>query len=224
MTLRVIGVGFGRTGTLSLKLALEALGVGPCYHMMELAARRAHADLWIRAAHGEPLDCHSIFADFAAAVDWPATAFWRELVAAYPDARVILTVRDEASWYASFRDTILDKSQGLAPPKALPLRAIYDVTREVILERTFGGRAAEMQHAIDVFRNHNAAVLAELPRERLLVHDLARGWEPLCRFLGLPVPAVPFPHVNTRSSFQDHYGDLRAQAAGVTSYPTGSKR
>jgi hypothetical protein len=224
MSLRVIGVGFGRTGTLSLKLALEALGVGPCYHMMELAERRAHADSWIRAARGEPLDCQGIFADFAAALDWPATAFWREIVAAYPDARVILTVRDEASWYASFRDTILDKSQGLAPPKALPLRAIYDVTREVIIERTFGGRAADMRHAIDVFRNHNAEIVAEIPPERLLVYDLAGGWEPLCRFLDLPVPTSPFPHVNTRSAFQSHYGDLRAQASAVSRYPTGSKQ
>src|SRR5262245_5732907 len=124
MTLRVLGAGFGRTGTLSLKFALEALGVGPCYHMTELALGRDHADAWLRAARGEPLDCAGLFSGFAAAVDWPAAAFWREIVAAYPDARVILTVREETSWYASFRDTILDKARGLAPPKALAVRTI----------------------------------------------------------------------------------------------------
>jgi hypothetical protein len=220
MTLRVLGVGFGRTGTLSLKLALEALGVGPCYHMMELGARRPHADLWLRAARGEPLDCRGVFAEYAAAVDWPAAAFWREIVAAYPDVRVILTVREETSWYASFRDTILDKSQGLAPPKALPLRAIYDVTREVVLERTFHGRAGDVRHAVEVLRRHEADVRAEVRPDRLLVCGLEEGWEPLCRFLELPTPAAPFPHVNTRASFQSHYADLRAQAAAGTPYPT----
>jgi Sulfotransferase domain len=222
MRLRVLGVGFGRTGTLSLKQALETLGVGPCYHMMELATHRAHADSWLQAALGEPIDWEQIFAGYAAAVDWPAAAFWREILAVHRDARVILTVRDATAWYASFRDTILDKAQGLAPPKALPVRSIYDVTRAVVLERTFGGRAADMRHAIEVFESHNRDVLASIPQERLLVCDLAEGWAPLCAFLGLPTPAAPFPHANSRAAFQRHYADLREQASGKAAYPTSS--
>jgi hypothetical protein len=220
MTLRVLGAGFGRTGTLSLKFALEALGLAPCYHMMELAVRGDHAERWVRAANGTSVDWEQLLLGFPAAVDWPAAAFWRDILAAHPEARVILTVREESSWYESFRDTILDKSQGLAPPKALPLRAIYDVTHAVVLERTFRGRAADARHAIEVFREHNREIVAAVPPERLLVLDLAAGWEPLCAFLELPVPAVPFPHVNTRATFQRHYTDLRRQASGKARYPT----
>ena len=222
MTLRALGVGLGRTGTLSLKVALDTLGLGPCYHMMELATHRAHAGVWLRAARGEPVDWEHMFAGYGAAVDWPAAAFWRDILAVHRDARVILTVREGTSWYASFRDTILDKAQGLAPPKALAVRSIYDVTQEVVLARTFGGHAEDMQHAIDVFENHNREVVASIPPERLLVCDLSAGWAPLCEFLGLPTPSVPFPHLNTRTTFQRHYADLREQAAGKTPYPRSS--
>ena len=213
MTLRVLGAGFGRTGTFSLKLALETLGFGPCYHMVEVAKHRTHAASWAAAARAEPVDWEQLFAGYAAAVDWPATTFWRAILAANPDARVVLTVRDSATWYASFRDTILEKAQGLAPPKALPLRSIYDVTRDIILDRTFGGRAADMHHAVDVYERHNRDVLSTVSPDRLLVYEPSSGWAPLCAFLGCAIPDVPFPHANTRDVFQRGYADLRAHAA-----------
>jgi hypothetical protein len=201
MTLQIIGTGFGRTGTLSLKNALEELGVGSCYHMVEVAKHTEHARTWAAAARGEQVDWKKMFAGYSAAVDWPAAAFWKEILAVHEGARVILTVRESSVWYASFRDTILEKVRGPAPPKGLPVRAIYDLCQDVILERTFEDRT-DMSHAIDVFENHNREVIATIEPRRLLVYDLSEGWEPLCRFLDLPVPGNPFPHLNTRSSFQ----------------------
>ena len=201
MTLRIIGAGLGRTGTLSLKLALEQLGAGPCYHMMEVAAHPEHSAIWLAADRGESVDWQQIFAGYSSAVDWPACAFWHELLAAYPDARVILTLRDGESWYASFRETILTRVENLPPIASPAMRALYELGNEIILRRTFRGSAADMSRAIEIFDAHNASVLAAVETRRLLVYDIADGWEPLCRFLGLPVPQSAFPNVNPRAEF-----------------------
>lgn len=201
MSLRVVGAGLGRTGTLSLKLALEQLGIGPCYHMMEIPKQPEHAALWLAASRGERVDWDEIFAGYSAAVDWPSCVLWRELLRAYPDARVILTVRDAASWYASFRETILPRLENLPPVASPAIHALRDLGREVVLRRTFGGRAGDAQHAIEAYEAHNAQVIAALDAERLLVYDVAAGWEPLCAFLGMPVPGVAFPRTNARASF-----------------------
>ena len=201
MTLRVLGAGLGRTGTLSLKLALEQLGVGACYHMIEVPKQPEHAALWLAAERGEAVDWERIFDGYSAAVDWPACILWRELLAAYPQARVILTVRAAAAWYASFRETILPRIENLPPLASPAIRALYDLGRELILRRTFGGRAADAEHAIAIFEAHNAEVIAALGPDRLLVYDVAAGWEPLCRFLELPIPSGPFPHANSRTGF-----------------------
>ena len=205
MTLAVLGAGFGRTGTLSLKGALETLGLAPCYHMVEVARQPEHAEIWTRAARGEPVDWHAFFRDYAAAVDWPATAFWRELASAFPAARIVLTVRDTAAWYASFRATIVERTAALSPPQDSPLRAIYDLTHELILGGVFGGRAADEQHACAVYDAHNRSIVDEIPPQRLLVYDLAAGWPPLCAFLERPIPSEPFPHLNTRAGFLREY-------------------
>lgn len=201
MTLAVLGAGFGRTGTLTLKLALEKLGLAPCYHMLEVMRNPAHARLWADARRGELAPVHALLASYAAAVDWPVTAFWREILSAAPNVRVVLTVRDSAEWYASFRDTILETSAGLSPPSDSSLRVLYDLTRDLIVNGVFGGRAHDERHARAVYEAHNRDVMASVPPERLLVFEPAAGWEPLCTFLGRPVPAEPFPHVNARASF-----------------------
>jgi hypothetical protein len=201
MTLRIVGAGFGRTGTMSLKLALEDLGVGACYHMTELAAHPRHAPLWLALARGERIDLEEIFAGYAAAVDWPVCALWRELLAAYPDARVILTVRDPAEWYDSFSRTILARSENIPPLVSPSILALYDLSREVILRQTFGGRANDATHAIGVYNAHNAAVSAAVPAGKLLVYDVVSGWDPLCEFLGLAVPDRPFPRANSGDGF-----------------------
>lgn len=205
MTLAVLGAGFGRTGTLSLKRALETLGLAPCYHMVEVARHPEHAQVWARAARGEPVDWHAFFLGYAAAVDWPATAFWRELASAFPAARIVLTVRDTAAWYASFRATILERTAALSPPQDSPLRAISDLTQELILSGVFDGRADDERHASAVYDTHNRSVVDAVPAARLLVYDLAAGWPPLCAFLERPIPNEPFPHLNTRAGFLREY-------------------
>ena len=157
MSLRIVGAGFGRTGTLSLKLALEQLGIGACYHMMEIPKQPEHAALWLAASRGERVAWDEIFAGYSAAVDWPSCVLWRELLRAYPDARVILTVRDAASWYASFRETILPRLENLPPVASPAMHALYDLGREVILRRTFGGRAGDASHAIASVRGAQRA-------------------------------------------------------------------
>jgi sulfotransferase family protein len=205
MTLRILGAGFGRTGTLSLKRALEALGVAPCYHMTELALRPDHAAHWAAAARGDAIDWRGLLADFAAAVDWPVAAFWRPILAAFPEARVVLTVRDAASWYASFRGTILAKALGPAPPAGTAVRAMYELTRDVVLDRTFAGRAGDAEHAIAVYERHNRDVIAAVEPRRLLVYEVASGWEPLCAFLGVAAPSAPFPRLNSGAAFRRRY-------------------
>ena len=212
MTLQIIGAGFGRTGTSSLKMALEQLGLAPCYHMLEVAARPEHSALWLAADRGELVDWGKMFAAYSAAVDWPACVFWRELLVEYPEARVILTVRDPATWYASFRDTILARLESLPPIESPAIRALYEVSNQLILQRTFRGMAADEHRAIAALEAHNAAVIATVEPHRLLVYDVADGWTPLCVFLGVSVPANEFPHLNPRAEFS---ADLRGRAPDV---------
>jgi hypothetical protein len=222
MTLRVLGLGLGRTGTLSLKLALEQLGFGPCEHMVTLFDDRPRVDRWLEAARrkaaGEPIDWEGLFAGYGATVDWPGVWFWRELLAAYPAAKVILTVRDPERWYASAADTILRINVPTGPdgeplplaPSVVERRKLLDpMLQAVLFDGTFAGRAADRAFAIETFERHNAAVRAAVSPDRLLVYEVKQGWDPLCRFLGAPVPAEPFPHVNDTASFRA--GAMRRQ-------------
>jgi hypothetical protein len=213
MTVQVIGAGFGRTGTLSLRSALATLGIAPCHHMVEVARNPEQAPLWAAAARDGATDWRALLAGFGAAVDWPAAAFWRDLASVFPTARVILTVRDAASWHASFLETIVAHTAGLAPPPGSALRAVYDLTRELVLDGVFAGRADDVVHAIRVYEEHNREVIATIAEERLLVYDVAQGWEPLCRFLDRPVPQEPFPRLNMRAGFLREYFGRRARAA-----------
>lgn len=209
--MEVIGVGFGRTGTASLKLALERVGFGPCYHMFEVLERPERARDWMEAADGGPADWDRILAGYRSTVDWPGTYFWRELVDAYPGARVVLTVRDPAAWYDSAAGTIfratLRSSRPLARlllrlgrPRAL--REFTPMVRRLIWDGTFDGRFADRDHAIRVFERHGEEVRRRVPADRLLVLDVGQGWEPLCAFLGVPVPDEPFPRVNDAKTFR----------------------
>jgi hypothetical protein len=212
MTLQIIGAGFGRTGTSSLKMALEQLGFAPCYHMLEIAARPEHSALWLAADRGERIEWGKILGSYSAAVDWPACVFWRELLVEHPGARVILTVRDPATWYASFRDTILARLESLPPIVSPAIRALYEVSNQLVLQRTFRGMAADERRAIAALEAHNAAVIATVERERLLIYDVGDGWKPLCAFLGVPIPAAAFPHLNPRAEFS---AELRRSAPDV---------
>lgn len=198
-----MGVGFGRTGTASLKAALEELGMGPCYHMSEVIGQPWRARGWLEAAAGRP-DWAGVFAGYPSAVDWPTAAFWRELVAEYPQARVVLTMRDPDRWYDSMCATILHawrQRRARTGPPPEPLRDFEAMTQAVVAQGVFGGRAEDRGHAIEVYERHIAEVRATVPADRLLVFEITEGWRPLCDFLGLPVPAQPFPRRNDVSQF-----------------------
>jgi hypothetical protein len=208
MPLAIVGTGFGRTGTLSLKLALEQLGHGPCYHMVEVSQNPGHAALWSAAGDGARTDWPALFANYRATVDWPSAAFWRPILDAHPQARVIHTERPAADWYKSASSTIVKMMKLGAPAKAPPLfHEQLAMARKLILVGTFGDRFEDEAHAIAVYEAHNARVKREVPRDRLLVLEPGQGWEPLCAFLGAPVPATPYPKVNTTEDFLARFRD-----------------
>lgn len=206
MPLKVIGAGLGRTGTLSLKAALEELGFSRCYHMVEVLANPDHVVVWEAAARGEAVDWDALFHGYQAAVDWPACNFYQEYLRLYPDAKVVLTVRDPEGWYASARATIYGLRHAF-PTWALAfipwLRRFHRMTDRVIWEGVFQGRFEDKSYALEVFNHHNAEVMRVVPADRLLVFEVSQGWGPLCQFLGAAVPSdKPFPRLNDAAEFR----------------------
>ena len=220
MTLEVIGAGFGRTGTASLKAALEILGYDKTHHMFEVMASKEQMALW-HAIGTQPEvapDWDSVYQGFPAAVDFPTAAYWRELAAYYPEAKVVLTVRSAESWWKSASSTIIPIGRA-APTWARklipPLRQNAEMTNGTVWHRVFDGRQFEEAHAKRMFEEHNAVVQAELPPERLLVYEVKQGWEPLCAFLGKPVPDQPFPHENDTAEFQKMISRIKWSFAAI---------
>lgn len=206
MTLEVIGVGLGRTGTASLKQAIEQLGLGPCHHMLEVLQTEGSAAQWSARARGEPVPWSRLLGGYRATLDWPSVYFWRDLVREFPTARVILTVRDPDRWYASIAGTIFRALSAPLPADPGPVRDQRAMALDVIVQRHFENRAHDRAHAIATYLRHNADVQAEVPRDRLLVYDVADGWAPLCAFLGVDVPETPFPHANRGEEFRQGVG------------------
>lgn len=207
MGLEVIGAGFGRTGTLSLKTALERLGFGPCYHMVEVFANPHHAETWLAACAGDAVPWDDVLADYRATVDWPACAFWDALAGAYPDAKVLLSVRPPERWWPSFRDTIYEVLQRDVPADAPhPVQSVMTMGRRVVRDRSLGGRLGDEADVIAAYERHNAAVRAAADPARFLEFDVAQGWEPLCAFLGVDVPDEPFPNLNDTAQFRQAFG------------------
>lgn len=195
MSLKVIGAGLGRTGTMSLKLALEQLGLGRCHHMMEVFARPGDIDGWRRAGEGEAVDWEALFDGFTCAVDWPSAEFYALLAKRYPDAKVILTTRDADSWFKSTQATIFaDPDFAGSPPGFAAMVA-------AVIGKKFDGRLHDRDHCVAVYERHNAEVRATIPPERLLEYQSGQGWGPLCDFLGVPVPAAAYPKVNSTEEF-----------------------
>lgn len=216
--MKVIGAGFGRTGTMSMQAALEQLGLGPCYHMKEVLKRPSHAAHWRAARRGEPVDWRSFLAGWSSAVDWPACTFYRELLAAFPDARVVLTVREPARWHQSCLDTIYNAGRFPVRHLAALIPKVNEVFRmadEIIWDGTFQGRFTDRAHALAVYEAHIDAVKRHVPPERLLVFDVREGWGPLCRFLGVPEPDAPFPHLNDTAQIQGQFRALRMALVAV---------
>jgi hypothetical protein len=205
MSLEVIGAGFGRTGTLSLKAALEHLGFAKCHHMMEVAKYPAQTEYWHAVSRGQHVDWDRVFEGYRASCDFPSSVYWEELHRHFPESKVILTIRDPRQWYRSVADTIYPISTGvpLWLTLVLPrLRKGREMIQNIIWNGLFSGRFEEEEHAVRVFQEHAERVKQVVAPERLLVFEPKDGWKPLCRFLGVPVPDVPFPHLNEAASMR----------------------
>jgi hypothetical protein len=202
MTLQVVGAGLGRTGTHSLKAALEQLLGGPCYHMVEVFGRPDDIPVWHAAVNGDMPDWNVFLSDYRAAVDWPASAFWRELADANPDAVVLLSTRSSAdAWWKSANDTIFQISQRDIPPDDNIFGAQMAMATDM-LTNTFTTNWTDEAEAKRAYDAHNAAVRAAADPARLVDWHPGDGWEPICAALSLPVPDAPFPHVNSTADFR----------------------
>jgi hypothetical protein len=226
---KVIGAGFGRTGTASLKAALEELGFDPCYHMTEVFANPEHADFWRAAWRGEPVDWDGVLGSYEATVDWPACTFYAELMERHPDAKVLLSVRDPERWYESTRNTIykLGKISIGSPFSRLGFALLSllvfgtfktgqgPMTEEILWQGTFDGKFEDKHHAIEVFNRHNEEVQRRVPQEQLLVYEVKQGWGPLCAFLGVEESDKPFPHLNDAAEMRRRVVGMRAASLAV---------
>jgi Sulfotransferase domain len=209
--MKVIGAGFGRTGTMSLKGALEQLGFGPSFHMIDVARQPELLPHWQLAADGGTPDWSEVFDGWESTVDWPACTYWEQIWEAFPDAKVLLSVRDPESWYASCQKSIHASAQAAAKgeleggsvevsPEAMKM------INGIIWNGTFEGRFDDKQFALDVYERHNEDVKSKVPADKLLVYEIKQGWEPLCEFLEVPVPDSPMPHLNDATSFRAMVG------------------
>jgi hypothetical protein len=210
--MQVIGAGFGRTGTMSLKAALERLGFGPCFHMIDLIRDPTPLPYWQAAAHGEKVDWTEALEGWESTIDWPGCTFWEEMAEIWPDAPVLLSVRDPEAWYRSCLNSIhAAKEMALrgeleGNTEEAPDPATIQMINGLIWNGTFKGRFTDKEFALEVFRRHNDDVKSKVPADRLLVYEIKQGWGPLCDFLGVEVPDEPMPHLNDTDSFRNMFG------------------
>lgn len=215
MALEVIAAGLGRNATFSMKFALERLGFGPCHHMSEVFANgRRQVPLWIEVGRGKP-DWDAIFEGFRSCSDYPSANYWRELADRYPEAKVVLTARDPDSWFESVSETIFAPRM-LDSLKGAPLETMLNL---VIFDH-FEGNIKDRAYMIDWYVRRNQEVVDSLPRDRLLQFHPKMGWQPLCDFLGVDVPDVPFPRVNSR----DELGSASDKEGGIPPDPDDAER
>ena len=206
MALEVIGAGFGRTGTMSLKLALERIGFDPCYHMVEEMKHPEHDALWQDATDNKPVDWEALFDGYRAVVDWPAAAFWPDLASHYPQAKIILTTRDPDRWFKSISNTIFPTLLTEPGPNEPVTPGHRHMTRSLIAERIFEKRIDDREFVLDVYQRNSERVLREIPPSRLLQYQPGDGWEPLCEFFWVAVPDEPYPRANDTSEFRQWAG------------------
>ncbi|RDD84590.1 sulfotransferase family protein [Streptomyces parvulus] len=217
--LKLINAGLGRTGTTSLKAALDRLGLGPSFHMFDIVGDAGRLQQWERVVcDGADPDWAALFAGYGAAVDGPCAVHYQQIGRAFPDARTILTVRDAESWYRSTHDTLYQfalRSAAHPPQPGSAQARLFRITTTMVWDGLFEGRFADKDHAIDVYHRHNEDVVRTLGAGNVLVYDVSQGWEPLCDFLGADVPAEAFPRTNDTASMRRRV----ARAAGAAPAP-----
>jgi hypothetical protein len=196
--MKLIGAGFGRSGTMSIKAALDEIGTGPCYHMKIALPRFWHLNFFMQAWRGKKVNWHRFFRKYNSVVDWPTCSFYKELMVEYPDAKILLNVRDPEKWYDSMYETIWAIQPAFPfwfPPV---VRKFHD---EIVWGSNLQGVFGDREKAIEVYKEWIEEVKRVVPPQRLLVYEVTEGWKPLCDFLGVPVPDKPFPYINERKSF-----------------------
>lgn len=207
--LKIIGAGFGRTGTLSIRYALEELGYGPCYHMKAALTRPWHIPFWLKAIDGKKVNWKRFFRKYSSTIDWPACEFYKELMEEFPDAKVILNIREPNEWYESALRTIY-RIQSYFPwwfPKIF-----VKMQENLIWQGRFEGRFEEREFAINNFLRHAEEVKKHVPEDKLLVYDVNDGWEPLCKFLGVDMPQNPFPHHHEQKEYLRYIRNVKIGA------------
>jgi len=210
----VIGAGYGRTGTLSLKFALEKLGYDKCYHMLEVQQHPAHTQHRIDCAAGQEPDWQQLFAGYQATVDWPSCNYWRQQLRAFPDAKVLLSRRDPEQWHRSVMNTIWASSKANSENPHPRAQLGWRMACDVIWNGVFDGRVEDKDYAIACFEKHNQQVIDEVPAAQLLVYEPGQGWEPLCQFLDCQVPDEEYPHTNSTAEFKAFWEEQAAKARG----------
>ena len=200
MGLKVIGANFGRTATMSLKQGLEILGFEKCYHMSEVVVHPEHVKLWLDAWQGKDI-WTTLFAGYQAAVDWPAAAFWPQLMHVYPEAKIVLSIRDADKWFESARNTIFQSMDSNLLAKDKVLRTRIEMLKEIIVDGTFDGDLTDKDKCIKIYKDNIERCKSEVPSDRLIEFDPSLGWEPLCRGLDCKIPQEPYPYVNKAAEF-----------------------
>lgn len=197
--MKLIGAGFGRSGTMSIKAALEEVGYGPSYHMKIALPRFYHLYFFMKAWKGKKVNWKRFFRRYNSVVDWPTCSFYREMMAEYPDAKILLNVRDPEKWYDSMYETIWAIQTAFPFWFPTVVRKIHD---EIIWNGNLKGKFLDKDETVRIYKEWIEEVKRSVPEDKLLVYEVTEGWKPLCDFLGVPVPDKPFPHINERRSFK----------------------
>jgi len=226
--MKVIGAGWGRTGTASTQEALNMLGYH-CHHMKEVFQQpRSHLEMWIDVSKGKQVDLEKLFKGYDATVDWPGCNLYSELLVLYPHAKVILNVRDPEKWHQSVLQSIYfaeDLRVGWLNNIFFNLNRVFNPRMTKMLDwmheyiwvrclyksgpvKTLHGEKGK-QLAITRFAEWVDEVKRTVPSEQLLVFSVDQGWKPLCAFLDLPVPDKPFPKINGSAEWERRLRILR---------------
>ena len=214
MSLKIIGAGLPRTGTTTLKRSLEILGYDKVYHMKVLLTNPDQYHLWDTLDKTNTTDWDTLYDGYQATVDFPCYPWYKEHMKRYPDAKVILTVRSFDGWYKSIYNTVWQAGPQTVPQKLVMLFKLLRSPRlrkvvkciKLVKKKTYAqlleGKFLDKANTERLFNEYIESVKAHVPAEKLLVYDVRDGWEPLCEFLGKPVPAEELPHLNKKENFK----------------------